>query len=84
MWNCCTKGALDRKLFKKFMEGYTNKRSLNKDEKAYITKSILYAIYSHIWVDLYHVPIKYVPESWPLYLIETFLPVARRLENKAS
>ena len=81
MWNCCLKGKFNKKLFKEFIRGYKSKRKFNKFEKAYLKKSILYAIYSHIWVDLYHVPIKYVPESWPLFLAKNFLSVARKLEK---
>ena len=81
MWNCCITGMLDEKLFKSFIHGYKEKRRLNKNEAKYLKKSILYAIYSHIWVDLYHIPIKYVPIKWTLFLVKTFLPVARKLSK---
>jgi len=48
----------------------------------YLKQSILFAIYSHLWVDLYHVPIRYVPESYTLFLVREFLPLARRLEKE--
>lgn len=80
MFNCCRSKKLDYKLVKKFLSGYEGRRKLGKKEKEYLKKSILYAIYSHIWVDLYHVPIKYVPESYALYLVKNFLPVAKKLE----
>ena len=81
MWNLCPNKKLDKNLFKNFIAGYTSKRKFNKTEQAYLRKAILYAIYSHIWVDLYHIPLKYVPESWPLMLIRRFLPVARQIEK---
>ncbi|MFH0969157.1 MAG: phosphotransferase [Patescibacteria group bacterium] len=82
MFNCCFKGKLNSLLLKEFIAGYDRKRRMSKEEEAYLKKSILYAIYSHIWVDLYHVPIKYVPEKYTLYLVETFLPVARIIEKE--
>ena len=81
MWNCLKEGRLDRLLTKKFLEGYSNKRKLSKKEQRYLKQSILFAIYSHIWVDLYHVPIKYVPASYTLFLVKEFLPIARKLER---
>jgi homoserine kinase type II len=81
MWNCCENKKLNQKLVASFLKGYENKRKLSRLEKKYIKKSILFAIYSHIWVDLYHVPIKYVPESYTLFLVKNFLPVAIDLEN---
>jgi len=81
MWNFCPNRKLDKRLFKEFIAGYNSERKFSKTEQAYLRKAILYAIYSHIWVDLYHVPIKYVPESWPLMLIRRFLPVARQIEK---
>ena len=48
MWNCCSNGKLNIKLFNSFMSGYKSNRKLNKSESQYITKSILFAIYSHI------------------------------------
>lgn len=81
MWNCCYNKKLNQKLTMSLLKGYESKRKLNKLEKKYLKKSILFAIYSHIWVDLYHVPIKYVPESYTLFLVKNFLPVAIDLEN---
>ena len=81
MWNFCSRGKIDKKLLKEFLAGYASKRRFNRKERTYLEKSILFAIYSHIWVDLYHVPIKYVPESWPLFLIKSFLPVAKDIEK---
>ncbi|MBI4034093.1 MAG: phosphotransferase [Candidatus Brennerbacteria bacterium] len=82
MWNCPKKGKLDKKLTKKFLEGYDKKRKLSKMELRHLKQSILFAIYSHIWVDLYHVPIRYVPENYALFLVKEFLPLARRLEKE--
>lgn len=81
MWNFCPRKKLDKQLLEEFIAGYTSKRKFNGVERAYLKKSILFAIYSHIWVDLYHVPIKYVPESWPLFLVKSFLPVAKDIER---
>ena len=83
MWNFCLEKKLDINLLKNFITGYKSRRTFNKAEQAYLKKAILYAIYSHIWVDLYHIPIKYVPESWPLMLIRRFLPVAKQIEKEA-
>lgn len=82
MWNCCPGRKLNRRLFQKFISGYNNKRKFSRQESAYLKKAILYAIYSHIWVDLYHVPIKYVPESYALFLVKNFLPVTRQIEKE--
>jgi len=84
MWNCCINGRLDKNLLREFIKGYENIRKLTKPEREYLKKSILYAIYSHIWVDLYHVPIQYVPVKYALFLVKSFLPVARKLEIEQS
>ncbi|OGI28632.1 MAG: hypothetical protein A2184_03125 [Candidatus Moranbacteria bacterium RIFOXYA1_FULL_44_7] len=81
MWNFCPNKKLDRRLLKEFIRGYNSRRNFSKAEHLYLEKAILFAIYSHIWVDLYHIPIKYVPESWPLMLIRRFLPVANQIEK---
>ena len=82
MWNCVNKGRLDKALIRKFLEGYSKTRELSKKEWYYLKQSTLSAIYSHIWVDLYHVPIRYVPESYTLFLVRKFLPIVRRLEGQ--
>ena len=81
MWNCIKRKKLNRKLVKEFFEGYTSKRSINTAEQAYVKNAVLFAIYSHIYVDLFHVPLGYVPESYALSLVRDFLPVARWLEK---
>jgi homoserine kinase type II len=81
MWNCLNKQGLNQILVNEFLSGYMEKRKLSKKELSYLKQSILFAIYSHVWVDLYHVPIKYVPQSYALYLVRQFLPIARKLEN---
>ena len=81
MWNCVKDGRIDPKLTDELIKGYERHRQLTSEEKIYLRPSILYAIYSHIWVDLYHVPLGYVPESYTLYLVETFLPIARLFQN---
>jgi Ser/Thr protein kinase RdoA (MazF antagonist) len=81
MWNCSKNGKLSLNLVKEFMRGYESVRKLSVEEKQYFKKAILFAIYSHIWVDLYHVPIKYVPESYTIFLVKEFLPVAKWLEK---
>jgi homoserine kinase type II len=77
MWNCVKAGKIDPALCKAFMRGYQERRRLNKQEMKYLTQAIRFAIYSHIWVDLYHVPLRYVPESYTLGLVKKFLPIAR-------
>ncbi|MFA4833530.1 MAG: phosphotransferase [Patescibacteria group bacterium] len=84
MWNCCRNKKIDKKLLKEFIKGYGSKRKLGLKETLYLKKSILYAIYSHIWVDLYHIPFKYVPESYVLSLVNNFLPVARKIILEAK
>lgn len=81
MWNCSPNGRLDRNLLRRFLTGYQSQRKFNKQEIAYLKKAILYAVYSHIWVDLYHVTIKYVPEKWPLFLIKSFMPIVEQIEK---
>ncbi|MFH0806527.1 MAG: phosphotransferase [Candidatus Brennerbacteria bacterium] len=82
MWNCVRKGRLEKNLLQSFLKGYESKRKLSVQERKYLKRSILFAIFSHIWVDLYHVPIKYVPESYTLFLVRAFLPVARWLTKR--
>lgn len=82
MWNCVSRGSLNSQLVKSFLDGYERERQLNREECAYLRSSILFAIYSHIFVDLYHVPLKYVPESYTLFLVRRFLPVAHSLEKQ--
>ncbi len=82
MWNCCRNRKLDWKLALAFMEGYTSRRKASRAELASITQWILFAIYSHLWVDLYPVPLGYVPESYTLRLVNEFLPIARQLESE--
>ena len=84
MWNCVRKGRFDRKLFEEMRRGYESKRKFSRAEVGYIKKSILFAIYSHIFVDLYHVPLKYIPESYAVFLVKEFLPAARRLEENSN
>jgi len=81
MWNFCLRNKLDKTALREFIRGYNSKRKLSKNENAYLEKSILYAIYSHIWVDLYHTPLKYVPESYTIYLVKHFLPIAKQIEK---
>lgn len=79
MWNCVKGPRLDESLVKAFLSGYESKRKLSKREREYVTGSICFAIYSHIWVDLFHVPLGYVPESYTKSLVKEFLPIARSL-----
>lgn len=81
MFTCCQNGKLNKKFLNKFIQGYQKFRKLNKKEKDYLDKSILYAIYSHIWVDLYHVPLKYVPESYTIFLVKKFLPITKLINS---
>jgi Ser/Thr protein kinase RdoA (MazF antagonist) len=83
MWNCLREGKLSRALVRAFLKGYESKRRLTTKEREYLPRSVLFAIYSHIFVDLYHVPLGYVPESYTLSLVQDFLPVARTLEREA-
>ena len=83
MWNCVKRGKLEKNLISEFLNGYSNRRRLSGQEIENLNRSILFAIYSHIWVDLYHVPIKYVPERYAVFLVRRFLPIARRLEKQA-
>lgn len=80
MWNCIQRKKLNTRLLSAFLEGYKSKRTLTRAEEEYLPASILFAIYSHIWVDLYHVPLGYVPAPYTLSLIRKFLPVARALD----
>ncbi|MBI4094984.1 MAG: phosphotransferase [Candidatus Liptonbacteria bacterium] len=74
IFNCAKNGKLDDKLIKRFLAGYSKYRKLDREEKKYLKRSIRYAIYSHIWLDLYHVPLNLVPETHTLYFVEEFLP----------
>lgn len=81
MWNCYRGNKIDQKLLNSFMNGYTLKRRLTPKERLFLKQAILFSIYAHVYVDLYHIPLKRVPESYTLSLVETFLPVARWLEK---
>ena len=81
MWNCCKHKKLDFKLTAELLRGYETKRKLNKKEKSYLKNSILFGIFSHIWGDLYHVSVGYIPENYTISLIRNFLPIARKLEK---
>jgi homoserine kinase type II len=81
MWNCVRNKKIDKELVTAFLKGYEEKRRFTVAERRQLKNSVLFAIYSHIWVDLYHVPLKYVPESYVRYLVREFLPAARSLEN---
>jgi len=83
MWNCYREDKIDRQLFKSFINGYLSQIKMIAREKSLLKRAILFGIYAHIYVDLYHVPLKRVPESYTLSLIKTFLPVARWLENNS-
>lgn len=80
MWNCVKKERVDGRLTEAFLAGYESFRKLSTAERSYLPRAILFAIYSHLWVDLYHVPIRYVPERYTLFLVKTFLPVARTFD----
>ena len=82
MWNCGKGKSIDRTLMAELLRGYEEKRKFTKQERDYLPSAILFAIYSHIWVDLYHVPLHYVPESYTVSLVKTFLPIARTLEEE--
>ncbi len=79
IFNCVKNGELDDQLVKRFLDGYLKYRKFSKGEGRYLTRSIRYAIYSHIWLDLYHVPLKLVPETHTLYFVEKFLPAIEGL-----
>lgn len=82
MWNCIENHSINKNLTKAFLKGYNKYRKLSKKELPILNQAILFSIYSHIWVDLYHVPLKYVPEKYTLSLVKDFLPVARKLEKE--
>jgi len=79
IFNCAVGGNIDQTLVRTFLKGYESYRPLGNNESRYLRDSILYGIYSHVWLDLYHVPLKLVPEKHTLYFVETFLPVARKI-----
>ncbi len=84
IFNCTRGDEINKTLMKRFLEGYELFRPLNDQEKIYLKDSIVYAICSHIWLDLYHVPLKLVPESHTLYFVEKFLPAARKLMKRGQ
>lgn len=84
MWNCIKADRLDKALINQFLKGYGTQRKLSQTERHLMHRAILFAIYSHVWVDLYHVPINYVPQRYTLFLVNKFLPIARRLENQVG
>ncbi len=81
MWNCVKNSQLEEKLVTEFLRGYEKERKLTSEEKLLVNQAILFGIYAHLYVDFYHVPLKRVPESYTLGLVEDFLPVARQLEK---
>ena len=80
MWNCVQDKKVNPELMSHFLEGYERERILPERERALLKKAILFAIYSHIYVDYYHVPLEIVPESYTIGLVKDFLPVADDLE----
>ena len=82
MCNCLKNGKLDKELMKNFLQGYESQRRLNRVERRYLKQSILSAIYTNLWVDLWHIPKKYVPLQHTLLLVNKFLPIARNLEKQ--
>ena len=84
VFNCVKRGKLDGKLVRSFLRGYEKQRLLKRQEINYLKKSILYSIYSHIWLDLYHVPLKLVPETHTLYFVRAFLPAIRDLDKNEN
>lgn len=80
MWNCVQDKKVNSELMSHFLEGYERERILPDTERALLKQAILFAIYSHIYVDYYHVPLEIVPESYTVSLVEDFLPVADGLE----
>lgn len=84
MWNCVEKKKVDGILLERCLAGYESEWPLGASERAYLRSAILFAIYSHIWVDLYQVPLHYVPESYTAGLVKTFLPVARELQKEQT
>ena len=81
IFNCVINNQINKKLKTQFLRGYESQRRLTKQEKKFLNRSILYAIYSHIWLDLYHVPLKLVPARHTLYFVKNFLPAARQLNK---
>ncbi|MCX6706805.1 MAG: phosphotransferase [Candidatus Woesearchaeota archaeon] len=84
MWNCSRNGKIDKNLLKNFLKGYEEERILPKKEKELLKQATLFAIYAHIYVDYYHVPLHIVPESYTVGLVKEFLPIADDLENRMS
>lgn len=81
MWNCVNNKKLKPALVQSLLKGYYGNINIAKDYKDNIRKATLFAIYSHIFIDLWHLPDKAVPESYTAMLLREFLPVARWLEN---
>lgn len=77
VFNCTKEGFIDKKLMNSMLRGYNKSRKLNKQEMRSLNQAMRYGIYSHIWLDLYHVPLKLVPVSHTLYFVENFLPAVR-------
>lgn len=81
MFNCTKNGRIQEDLFCAFMNGYESQRELSDGELRNLKKAILFAIYSHIYVDYYHIPLKIVPESYTINLVKRFLPAADKIEK---
>lgn len=81
MWNCVQDKKVNPELMTHFLEGYERERILPDTERELLKQAILFAIYSHIYVDYYHVPLEIVPESYTVSLVEDFLPVVDDLEQ---
>jgi Ser/Thr protein kinase RdoA (MazF antagonist) len=81
IFNCIKNNNINKEMMKKFLMGYEKYRKLTKKEHDNIFKAIRYAIYSHIWLDLYHVPLKLVPQKHTLYFVKKFLPAIRKLDK---
>lgn len=80
LFNCVVKQKLNLTMMENFLKGYEKHRKLTKKERGQLLSAIRFALYSHVWLDLYHVPLKLVPQKHTLYYVETFLPAIRELK----
>lgn len=79
--NCVADKKLDLNLTLHLLKGYYGSIEEIQKHRKELQRGLLFAIYSHIFVDIWHRIYDVVPEWYTDMLVREFLPVARWLES---
>lgn len=82
VFNCIKNNRINLQLMHHLLSGYEQERPLQKIEKKNLNKAIIFSICSHIWLDLYHVPLKIVPYTHTLGYVKNQWPAVRKFYNE--